>query len=626
MANNKNTPVGRRGEFLHNVIQSSVKYYIILIILAALVPLLVKDIFYLHLGNLIFLFLISAVGWNMIARTGQFSFGQAGFWAIGAYCSALLTTQIKFPFFASFILSGLLAGIVGVLLGMVFVRATGIFFTLLTFAAAEVIRLFIINFPSLTKGVDGISGIPAVAISIIGLSVKSKAGSYWFNLFFAVLVVIFCGILFKSSWGKTLEAIRDNDLLANCTGIHVRWYKTVSFGIGCLITGLSGSLFAHYISFISPSTFDFWKSMDMVVMNVVGGVNILSGPIIGAFLITPLPEYLRSFVGIQVALYGLILILMMRFLPGGVVSVLQKIPIVQRMKKDSVEKIQIEFDKEHDWHSFVDDWIKSLRINRRDKIIKGEDFLDIKSLTKNFGGVDAVSNVDLSVRQGEILGVIGPNGAGKTTFFNLISGVIRSDKGSVLLKSKNVTGFAPHRISKRGLARTFQATNCYPNATVLENMTRALNAAVGGSLWSSFFTTRAVRREYEEARMRTLSLFSLLGLNSAFNELPSELPYGKQRQLQLGIALTSAPEILLLDEPVSGMNPTEINEMAEIVNRIHDMGITIILVEHNMDFVMGLCKRIIVLDHGVKIAEGTSEEIRNNPAVIEAYLGAEDVH
>ena len=626
MEKTEHTSIFGGGEFSRKVIKSPLKYCIILVLLVALIPFFVKELFYLHLGNLIFISLISAVGWNLIARTGQFSFGQAGFWAMGAYCSALLTTRLAFPFFAGLFLSVLLAGIMGVVLGMVFVRASGIFFTLLTFATAEVIRLFIVNFPSLTNGVDGISGIPAVAISIIGLDVQSKAGSYWFNLFFAVLVVSFCNVLVKSPWGKSLEAIRDNELLANCTGINVRWYKTLSFGIGCAITGLSGSLFAHYITYISPSTFNLGRSLEVVVINVVGGVNFLAGPIIGAFFMTPLPEYLRSFVALQAALYGLILVLMTRFLPGGIVPLLERIPIVKKLMTGSIQENHEDFDEVHDWRSFTDNWIRSSRSIRLGKTIQSKGLLTIEGITKNFGGLAAVSNVDLSVGRGEILGIIGPNGAGKTTLFNLISGVIKANRGRTFFKGENITGFAPHKISRRGLTRTFQATNCYTKASVLENMTRACNAAVGGNLWSSLFATRAGKRKYDEAGRRTLSLLGLLGLNSALGELPTELPYGKQRQLQLAIALASEPEIILLDEPISGMNPTEIAELAEIVNRVNDMEITVLLVEHNMDFVMSLCDRIIVLDHGMKIAEGTPEEIRNNPAVIEAYLGAEDVH
>ena len=251
-------------------------------------------------------------------------------------------------------------------------------------------------------------------------------------------------------------------------------------------------------------------------------------------------------------------------------------------------------------------------------------FLEIENLVKRFGGLTAVDRVSISIKEGQIHSLIGPNGAGKTTVFNLLSGVFRPDKGTVLLAEENITGLSPHTISRHGLARTFQATTCYTVATVWENVLRGYNSRLGVSFWGSLIMTKERRKNYLETCRKVDLLLNLLGLDLVSGELPSGLPYGQQRQLQLAIALATEPEIILLDEPISGMNPTEIANMAEIIKRVRDLGITVVVVEHNMNFVMNLCERIVVLDHGMKIAEGTPEEIRANPVVIEAYLGAED--
>jgi branched-chain amino acid transport system ATP-binding protein len=248
--------------------------------------------------------------------------------------------------------------------------------------------------------------------------------------------------------------------------------------------------------------------------------------------------------------------------------------------------------------------------------------LKIDGLTKKFGGLTAVSDVTFSVGRNEILGVIGPNGAGKTTLYNLMTGVIKKDKGTVLLNGADISGLASHQILRRGLSRTFQAVVLYPEVTVWENVLRGMSFMTGMSFWRGLF--RINLEGYRTACRNTEFLLESLDLYSFRNELPRNLPFGLQRQVQIAVTLATGPEVILLDEPVSGMNQAEANRTADLVRRVRDSGITPVIVEHNMNFVMNLCERIVVLDHGIKIAEGMPEEIRNNPAVIQAYLGAED--
>ncbi|MCJ7791114.1 MAG: branched-chain amino acid ABC transporter ATP-binding protein/permease [Dehalococcoidia bacterium] len=593
-----------------------------------MLPFFVKEIFYLYLGSIIFLFLAAAVGWNVIARSGQVSFAHAGFWAIGAYTSALLTTRLGMPFFLCFVLAGILSATIACLLGMVFVRAAGIFFALLTMGVSEVIRLFIINVPALTYGVNGVVGVPPPVLPIINVVIESKAAFYWLNFSFAALVVVFATVLYRSPWGSTLLAVRDNFLLAECTGINTRWYKILAFSIGSLIAGLTGSLLAPFLTFVGPESFTFWKSFDAVAMNVVGGIGSVAGPIIGAFIMCPLPELLRGFVAYQAALYGLIIVLIVVLLPNGLISLPAHLPILRKLtisdNKEVREEVMPLTDQSKVSESPDIRWRELSWQNTERSHGQNRGLLQVKNVSKNFGGVAAVSDVTLAIGQGEIFGIIGPNGSGKSTVFNLISGVIRPDSGTVMFKGEDITGLAAHKVARRGLTRTFQATTLYCQATVWENVVRGRSFSSGVSFWSSLFGTG--RRNYREACRKTELLLDLLGLNVFRKQLPSNLPYGVQKQIQLAIALATEPEIILVDEPVSGMNPLEAAAMATIIKRVRDLGVTVVVVEHNMDFVMNLCERIAVLDHGVKIAEGSCEEIRNNPAVIEAYLGAEDAN
>jgi len=243
-------------------------------------------------------------------------------------------------------------------------------------------------------------------------------------------------------------------------------------------------------------------------------------------------------------------------------------------------------------------------------------------LTKRFGGLAAVSDVTFTVKKNEILGIIGPNGAGKTTLYNLMTGVIKKDKGSVVLNGEDISSFASHQILRRGLSRTFQAVVLYPEVTVWENILRGTRFMTGMSFWRGLL--RMNLEGYREACRKTDFLLKSLDLYSFRNELPRNLPFGLQRQVQIAITLATEPEVILLDEPVSGMNQAEANRTADLIRRVRDSGITPVIVEHNMNFVMNLCERIVVLDHGIKIAEGLPEDIRNNSEVIQAYLGAED--
>jgi len=250
--------------------------------------------------------------------------------------------------------------------------------------------------------------------------------------------------------------------------------------------------------------------------------------------------------------------------------------------------------------------------------------LEVRGLSKNFGGLKAVSELDFDIVEGEILGLVGPNGAGKTTVFNLITGIYSPHEGEIVFRGEEITGLKPHEIAIKGIGRTFQLTTLYNNCTVLENVIIGNHSKLKARLWSILWRTRSYSREEKEAERRALEILEFIELSEQRNTLAQNLPHGYQLRLEIAIAISTDPKLLLLDEPVSGMNPEETNEVMALIRKIRDKGTTILLIEHDMRAVMGLCDRIVVLNYGRKLAEGTPQEIKENKEVIEAYLGRED--
>lgn len=247
--------------------------------------------------------------------------------------------------------------------------------------------------------------------------------------------------------------------------------------------------------------------------------------------------------------------------------------------------------------------------------------LEIRGLAKNFGGLAAVNDLDLDVQSGEMLGLIGPNGAGKTTVFNLITGFFPPSRGRITFKGEDITGYKPHLIAQKGIVRTFQLTTLFETRTVLENMLIAFHLESRFGFWTAIFNSSATREREEEILGKAMEILDFMRLSHLKDEVASNLPHGHQRSLGIALAMAVSPELMLLDEPVTGMNPDETIAMMDLISKIRERGVTILLVEHDMRAVMGLCERITVLNFGKKIAEGTPDEIRENRDVIEAYLG-----
>jgi branched-chain amino acid transport system permease protein len=585
--------------------------FVFLWVAGALIPFFFREPFILHVFNLIFIGLVLALSWAILARTGYVSFAHNAFLGIGAYASVYLVMQMKIPFLIGFLAAGGLAGGFALVLGVIILRLKGIFFVLSTFCFAQImIRVFRMAVP-ITGGANGIRDIPPPMIPLIG-AVESHEAFYVLFYLYATLVVLFTVRLYRSNIGREFQAIGEDMFTAESIGIYTTRQKIVAFLISSVIVGFTGSLYAHYSGFISDTSFEMVKAIEVVIYNAVGGMGSIVGPIIGTMVMVPLPEYLRGFVAYQVALYGLILILILRLCPQGIWGALREVSRHFFHEKRQKPGLSLSLSRELGQRFSADFW--------RMKCDPNETVLECREVGRNFGGLAALSNVSFSVKSGEIFGIVGPNGAGKSTLFNVITGVFVPSKGEVIFSGKNIEGIIQSKINLLGVSRVFQATVIFNEATVRENVIRSLVArAVFNGVRDLLMLEK---KKHISTDIEAQNILKLCGLESLSEELAKNLPYGFQRLMGLAMALAAKPKLLLLDEPVAGMSAEERETIASILLKLREKGMTMIVVEHNIDFIMQLCSRIMVLNYGEKIAEGSPEEIRTNPKVIESFFGA----
>jgi branched-chain amino acid transport system permease protein len=445
----------------------------------------------------------------------------------------------------------------------------------------------------------------------------------------AVLTIYIVHNIKYATSGRALLALRENPIASESVGVPTTRYKVTAFVIGAALAGLAGGLLAHHKSLVNPESFRFMRSIEIVAMVILGGQGSISGSILAAIALTLLPEYLRTSVPPSImaantiekwrmVIYSLFIILAMLFRPQGL------------------------FGRYEIWDLARWVWRKGRGRNKRSGVrsqkgmggapgggttyMAGEAggvLLSASHVTMQFGGLKAVDDFSLELRAGELVGLIGPNGAGKTTVFNVLTGVYRPTRGAIAVGGKSVVGSKPHVISQRGVGRTFQNIRLFGNLSVIDNVQIAQHAHHRQGIPAAIMRTPAFYREEAKSRSNALGYLDLFGLARLAQEQASSLSYGDQRRLEIARALATRPRVLLLDEPAAGMNPTEKRELMEMIRSIRTrFSLTILIIEHDMKVIMGVCERIVVLDYGRTIAAGTPEEIRRDPAVIEAYLGA----
>jgi branched-chain amino acid transport system ATP-binding protein/branched-chain amino acid transport system permease protein len=561
--------------------------------------------FSVTLMNYIGIYALAVLGLVLLAGIGgMLSFGQAAFVGIAAYTTAGLTTLLGYSPWLGLVAGLLVTGLVAAILGAVTLRLGGHFLSLSTIAWGLATYFLFGNLP----GLGQFSGLPDVPpISVGSYPLSSSASIYYLIWLFLIVALLLSANLLDSREGRAVRALRAGRVMAESLGIDPFRIKLVTFVIAALLSALSGWLYAHMSRFVSPAPFDVTVGILYLLMAMVGGMAYLSGAVVGAAVVTLLKNGIQDYLPIiapsgasgqlEVVVFSVLFIVLLQRARAGVVPfALRFLPRLQPSPSPA-----------------------TAALDRRTQPQPGQTILAVSGATRRFGGLVAVDNVSFEMQVGEILGLIGPNGAGKTTMFNLITGALPLNHGAIRFLGSDISRSAQRHIARAGIARTFQHVKLRKNMTLLDTVMLGTYARTrSGFLAGILCTDRG-----EEARIRAEAMWQLqrVGLADRAFELAGNLPLGNQRLLEIARALAADPALLMLDEPAAGLRAAEKAELARLLEALRTEGLSILLVEHDMDFVMGLVDRTVVMDFGAKLCEGTPAVVRQDPRVQEAYLG-----
>lgn len=579
-------------------------------IILGLIPIALPDSDYEQSVLIVcFLFAIMASGWNIISGfAGYVSLGHSVFLGIGMYTGSILGQYFNLPTYYFFLVAMLVSVLTAVIIGAIILRTKSHSFVIITIALLLSVQLIFSNWRSFTGGAEGI-------IFRSPSWVRQLGNMPYYYMFFAIFILTVSLVWFitRSRLGAGFIAIRDDEAKAGSIGINTTQYKIIAYGLSAAPFGLAGAVYAQYLGFVNPiGAFNILLSVYLVLSALVGGKGTLWGPVLGGFIIALANEVATVSSGgisARVLIMGIILVATVMFLPQGILTSIKTITMRRRSANKSVAFIDQASIAEPNTAISIEKIVRpeSGQVDKSDVILK------ITDIYKSFGGVKAVNGVSLEVKRGSITGLIGPNGSGKTTLFNCITGTYDIDRGSVVLNGEEISKLQPWVRAHKGLGRTFQITKLFKSMNVLDNLVAPLEKPS----YKKMLANKIQGDEVDRAR----EVLSFMGLSSFEQSKVGALSFGQQKLIEFAQILMLRPDIVMLDEPASGINPTLIERLSKAIKRLNEAGTTFLIVEHNIPLVLSLCDYVHVLSAGELMVSGTPDKIRNDEAVIEAYLG-----